>query len=578
MESPVDPAKVPEARAVAAGGALGAVRAALSALVEGARAQRLPPGSLDGLRLGADARAAWLGGWAEALGEVPVIVLGVAPTALQLGDISLIEAPDQDVAETLHAAGARAIVLFTGVSEDELLLLARMLLTSWPAPGQGELDLETAQWGLDLPHVYFDLIGPGEGGAESEIRVPGRLRAEVGDPGASQDGGVQGELLDAALLAELRALREAAAPPDAASFSNPTAPHPVPIELAAEAAAVRTGGDLHPAAVSDLLLQCIHAEPGPERTPLFTNAAVSYALGLLGGPVSPGPVVHGLLELLDPDLTPDAPLREGVRGAIEGIARSPHRERLLRVLAEAGEDELRGELFSIFSFVASDEAVASLAEALPRWAGRILADALLVRVSEAGPSIPDGIRGRLKMSGVGSILVALAMAARVDDTRLLDPVLAHADHPDAGVREAVLFALRKQRSNRVREFARARLGDAAAGVRIEALRYCVAYRDVEAGPWLEGRLSDPALAEVDEAEVRAVCIGAGRLLREHAEVALLEIGIGRRRAPHPSLPRYAMHGLKAIGTARARSALETIAADVPKLRAEALALLAQDER
>src|SRR4051812_42102266 len=109
METSGGPPNVPDARAVAGGGALGAVRTALAALVRGARSQRLLPGGLDGMRLSAASRGAWISGWAEALAEVPVIVLGVGPTALQLGDISVLDGADQDIAETLYAAGARGI-------------------------------------------------------------------------------------------------------------------------------------------------------------------------------------------------------------------------------------------------------------------------------------------------------------------------------------------------------------------------------------------------------------------------------------------------------------------------------------
>jgi hypothetical protein len=574
-----DPTHLPDARAVAGGGALGAAKTALSALVRGARGHRLAPGTLDELRLSSAARAAWVSGCLEALEDVPVLVLGVARSAIHLGEIAILDGADADVAGTLHAAGAQAIVLSSGVTEDELMELARLLLTRWPAigaAGPGEPDLETAHWGLDLPHVHIELAGGGPGPVHHESRTPGRFRAEVDDPTSAPPEGVQTGMLDPALLAELDALRADAA----ASVPEPAKPQPrgVPIELAAEAASVRSGGDLQPEAVAELLFSCIEADAGADQAGLLARWALGFALSLLGGPVSPGPVTHGLLLLLDPALSPDEAHRGAVRAAMDALATDPWRERLSRVVSDADEDEVRGDLFSVFSLVEGTDAVASLTEAIPHWATRILADAVLLREGDAGVDAIERARARLRSAGGGPVRLALAMAARLEDARLTDPVLAHADDPDPAIREAVLLALRKQRSSRVREVARRRLSDPVTAVRLEALRYCVAYRDPEAIPLVEARLSGPEVADLDETEVRALCLALGRLSAERAEALLADLATGRRRGSHPSLARFSLHGLKVAGTAKARAAIEEAAAGNARLQSEAQALLAGEDR
>ncbi|MFZ5475362.1 MAG: HEAT repeat domain-containing protein [Myxococcota bacterium] len=564
------PTRVPDARAVEGGGVPGALRTALHALVRGARAHRLQPGGLELLRVTDAARTAWLCGMQEALAGTPVVVIGVAPAGLWYGEIPVLDGAERDVADTLHAAGVRGLAVFAGVGEDELLQLARILLTAWPPPGQGDADLEAALWGLEMPHVHVERV-VSETGGDAELRTPGRLRgAGTGGERTAEGAVVVGTLTDEA-SAELRRLRDTAAPEPASLMNVKAAGAAIPPELAAEAASVRSGADLTPGAVGGTLIACLARETDPDRVPVQVHALLGYVLDLLGGPTPPSAPLHKLLEHLDPELDLDAPLREEIRLAAQALARPPLRDRLLRVLADAGENDLRGELFSLFSLVSEEEAVRALAEALPRWAARVLADAVLVRETVSGAISADAIRSRLGGAGTGELLMALAMAARSDDPKLIEPVFAHADHADPAVREAVLFALRKQRAPRVRDLVKRRLEDPAEPVRVEALRYCVAYRDAEVAPKLEARLA--AAADLGDAEARALCLALARLARDRAEGALIDLATGRRAASSPSVPKYALHALKAVGTTRARAAIQQVAATVPALADDAKRLL-----
>ena len=564
---------MPDAKAVAGGGVLGAVRGALHGLVKGARSHRVPPGGLETPRVSDAARAAWLNGIAEALSEMPVVVLGVSGGAIYLGDIPVLDGAERDVAETLHAAGARGMVLFAGISEDELLLLARILLTAWQPSGHGEVDLEMALWGQELPHVHFELVGSADG-PEAENRAPGRLRRSRAESAPDEETSEHDIMLSEAALAELRSLRDTA-PPEPATLVNVqiAGPLPLPPELVAESAAVQAAADLDPAQVATVLHACLAAENSGERAVLHASAMLHYALGILGGPVSPSPFLHHLLGFLDPELNPDHPHREAVRTALQAMFSDPHRERLLRVLADAPEEALRGELFSLFSLIHDERVVHGLAENVPRWVARVLADSLLLRETADGSSVAEPVRRRLQAPGIGSTLLALAMAARSDDARLIEPVLQHRDHADPVVREAVLYALRKQRSARVRDVVRRRLDDPAEVVRVEALRYCVAYRDTEMGPRIESRLLDPALGGHGESEIRALCLSYARLMRERAERPLLDIALGTRRGHHPVLPGLALQALRVVGTPGARTGIERVANEVPALSAQARALL-----
>jgi hypothetical protein len=553
------------------GDASAAVRGALQALARVSRTVRTRPGAIAPPPFGAE-REAWLEGIQEALEDLPVLALGVSPGAITLGDTPVLDGADRAIAEALHVAGVRAVTVFGGIGEDELVALAVILVTAWDGPNGARF--EAAAWGADLPHVYFDLAmapAPALAGLPSALRLLAlQLEAPAAEP-------TRVGPLAADAVATLRDLRDTIAPEPAALLDVHPAVSALPPEIVAEAAVIRAGADLDPGELAAALEMCLVAEPDPGRVVTLARALVAAAVDLFGGGADPAPLAHLALELLDTELTPTFTGRPAAGVAFRELAADPLRATLAARLPHTESADARGALFSLLCLADADGAE-KLAEVLPHWAVRVLADTVLLRETDAGGAQTERIRARLTSSAPSTLLLGLAMAARIEDGRLLESVLALAEHKNGDVRESVLFALRQQRSPRVRELVRRHLGDPAEGVRIEALRYSVAYRVNEATSWLEERLSDPALATSSEVELRALCIAYGRLARERAEGPLLDLALGRRRGGSPALARYALHGLRAVGSPRARGALEHVAADVPRLRDEALGLLAGDGR
>ncbi|MES2642541.1 MAG: hypothetical protein V4850_23860 [Myxococcota bacterium] len=542
-----------------------AVRAAFDALARASRALRPMPRSIAPVRVPLAERDAWIAGLAEALAKAPAFTVGVSPTGLVLGDAALLEPADRAIAEGLYGAGARAITLFAGVSEAELVSLLSLLLTEWSGE-TAAAELLRAAWGAELTHVHLDLVSSGPLGAPLPTKLPAIDLLDRPPEEPTRRGSLGAEGLQA-----LRMLRESL-PPEPASFVDvfPTA-GTLPPELIADASRVRAGVDLDPVELSRALHAAMLAAPAAAGT--LARALLGAAVDLLGGPVDAGPLLHTALEVADPDLTPDDDMRAVVRAAFADLTRDPMRRALVAALPASETPDLRAQLFSLLSLPLPDDGVLSLPALLPAWAVQVAADTELLREPDHGQPRAERVRARLSAPTPGVIALGLAMAARVDDPRLLESVLPHASHTNADVRLGALVALRQQTGPRVREIVLQRLADPVAAVRVEALRYGVAHRVAEVYPWIEARLQDPDLSLAQEAELRALCVAFGRLGRERAEGPLTELALGRRRMGHPAIGRLALHGLRAINTPNARAALQHVAAEVPRLRAEVESLL-----
>lgn len=539
-----------------------AVRGALEALARATRAARPRPGAIAPLRLPPAAREAWLDGLAEALAQLPVLALVVTPGAVLLGDTPVLDGADRALAEGLHRAGARAVTLFAGAPERELLALASLVATDWGARGDAAGDLLDAVWRADLPHAFFDLaeVAPGQArtaplGALARLAEPPEEPSRLGalSPDAS---------------AALRELRATMAPDPTALLGGAPSPAVIPPDLSAEVGLLAAGADLDPAVLGAALLAAVEAAADPDGVRRVAHALLTAAVDLFGEDV--GPLLHAANESVDADLAPNVADRAAAIAAYGTLAVDPLRSTLLARLPAAEAPELRGPLFSLFSLVRDEMAVTALAETLPRWAAAVLADTVLLR--EDAATRVEAVRARLASPSPAVAILGLAMAARLDEPRLVDPVLALADHAHPDVREGVLVALRQQTLPRVRDLVIRRLDDPAAAVRVEALRHGVAHRWPEILPRVEARLHDPG--GLEDIEIRALCIAYGRLAREAAETPLLDLALGRRKLG-PAFARYALHGLRAAGTPGARAALEHVASEVPRLRDEAVALLGE---
>ncbi|MDP2306871.1 MAG: hypothetical protein Q8P18_12680 [Pseudomonadota bacterium] len=542
-----------------------AVRAAFDALVRASRNVLLAPGALSPIRLPPAGREAWIGGLLEALAKVPALTIEVSPSGLTLGDTALLDPADRALAERLYGAGARAITLFAGASDADLVALAALLLTEWGAEG-GAIAFAGAAWGAELTHIHLDLASIGALVAATPGKLPAIDLLERPPEEPTRLGALGPDGLQA-----LRMLRDTL-PPEPASFVDvfPTA-GTLPLELMADAARVRAGLDIDPAELGRALLAAMLATPTTAGG--VARALLGAAIDLIGGPIDASPLLHLALEATDPELTPEDATRTAACAAFAELTRDPLRGALVAALPAAETPELRAQLFSLLSLPLPEEGVLCLPALLPQWAIQVVADTELLRETENGRSRDERVRARLSAQQPGVISLGLAMAARLDDPRMVDAILPLASHVSGEVRLGALMALRKQMGARVCSLVFQRLADPVAAVRVEALRYGVAHRVPDMLPWIEARLHEPDLSAAQEPELRALCVAFGRLGRERAESALTELAMGRRRLGHPALGRLALHGLRAINSSTARAALQHVAAEVPRLRQEAEALL-----
>jgi len=515
----------------------------------------------------------WVDALSQATADGRVVVLHFTSSAILLGDLPVADGAERRFAEGLHAAGLRSLTLFPGASPAELAAVGALLASDWSAKGAS--GFADAAWRADLPHLHLDLdeavADPTPPAAMPSLFAALALLARP--PEESQRRGTLG----ADALEALRHLRDTATPePTSFLDVHPTA-GVLPAELVAAVALVRGGTDLETAELGRALVAGIASATTATAARRVAREVMSSTVELIGSTLDATPLLHELLLKADPDLGVER-VRVAAGAAISELGKDPLRAALVARLPPVATLELRGQLFSLLSLPLSKDDVGALATVLPRWAVQVLADTQLLREMGESNVRLERVRERLGSDEPSALSLGLAMAARLDDARLLDTILTLAGHPLPGVRESALFALRQQTGRRVRALVVQRLTDTAPDVRVEALRYAVAHALPEVLPYLEARIGDPALEALQEPEIRALCIAFGRVARERAEPTLSELALGRRRAGHPALARFALHGLRAIGTPRARAALQHVAVEIPRLRHEAESLLAGEAR
>lgn len=552
-----------------------AVRAAFDALVRASRYARSHPGSLAPLRLRPADRDLWVGALTEALAKVPGFSVTVSPSALTLGDIPLLDPADRVLAASLHDAGLRAVTLVAGGPESELLALCSLLLTDW---GRDLAAFAHAVWGAELTHVHFDLAPGSVAGPpplhlpEQSPAVPPRHNRLPGTEALERppDAPTHRGALDPNALEAVRRLRETLAPASTFADVFPTA-GTLPPDLIAYATRVRGGLDIDPAELAHALLAAMLASPSSVGT--LARGLIGAAVDLMGSPTDPSPLLHTALEVIDPELTPETDIRSAALAALVPLTRDAVRRALLAAHGERETPELRAQLFSLLSLPVPADGLEPAPPLLPPWAMQIVADTELLRETDNGLGRAERVRVRLASPQPAIIALGLAMTVRVDDPRLLDSILPHATHASPEVRLAALLALRHHAGPRVRAAVMQRITDPDDSVRVEALRYGVAHRVPEMLAWVEARLQEPDLSALQEPELRALCVAFGRLGRDRCESPLADLALGRRRAGHPALVRLALHGLRASNSPSARTALQHIAEENPRLRHEAEALL-----
>ncbi|MBM4390330.1 MAG: hypothetical protein FJ090_04340, partial [Deltaproteobacteria bacterium] len=546
-----------------------------SALMKDAKAARMYQGiQTDQVASRSRFQAAFLGGLRDALAEVPMLMLEVTPDALFFGDAVVLEGSERqgDMLEVLFAEGLRMLSIEAGASDEELLTMARILLTPWHEHASNEPDLANTAWQADFTHVYFEVVDSlsdqeGEDHGESPVaRELLGLIKEINQRAAGDDDLTRMRQDEFAVLSKLQ---------DHVQFGDDEASDAAGIEdsigptLAAEVRALRNNADLDCADVVGLLTACLEHCPEPTRARAVGEAIFSYLVNAVASGAAAEHLVHRVHEVLNEELTPSLPHRDAVREAAAIMAREPLRSRLGRMFAAWDAREASGTAFSLFGLLPGEDDAIALADGLPQWAVRVLADTVLLRAAPEPRTAIEVPKRFCHATGAGSILLGLSMVARQGDPRLIETALAHAKSERDDVREAALVALRAQQTPRVRELVRAALVDPAEGVRMEAMRYAVAYRDAEVATALEVRLCNGALGELGATEVRALCIAYARLVPDRAEPLLGDFALGRRVPTHPELPRLVLHGLRAAGTGTARSLVEKVTRTVPALAEEA---------
>ncbi len=555
------------------------VKEALAALVKDAKAQRIYQGAdnTDAQTARSRFRHAFLAGIREALLEMPTLRLEVSPEAIYLGEHPVMESTERrgDLVEVLFSEGLRGVAIESSATDDELLTMAGLLLSPWQNHAADQPGLADAIWQADFAHLYFEVVDALSDRENEEVGESPIVRELVGlvtELNARADAEDQGETarLRQDELAVLLRLR------DHVSFAEgeQTEAERVRLEstlspaLIEEVTACRADTDMARADVAGLLTACLEAVDDEARARVIGEGLYSYVINAVLAEGGAAALVQRTAELLDPDLTPHLAHRDVVRAAAGVLAQEPTRSRIARLFAGRDPKETLGMAFTLFLLLPGEPEAIELAPALPSWAVAVLADTVLLRSAPEPRVAIDVPKRLLARPQLGAVLLGLAMAARQKDPRLIEPVIVHARHESDDVREGVLLALREHQTPRTRECVRAALADAAEKVRLEALRYSVAYRDLEVVRVIEDRLTSSSLSGASEVEVRALCIALARISGANAQKALVEFAEGTRPATNAALPRMALHGLKALNSESARAALNRLAHTIPALADE----------
>lgn len=551
------------------------LRTALQALLKEGRRSRLY-GARSGDEEMSRFKSMYLAAIDQALAEQPVVAVEVTTDALSYAGHVILGAEDKrgDLVDTLYAEGVRGVTFELGVTEGELLQFGNILLTPYAELHKEGRTLEELVWEADFTHIFFAIVerlgdeedGGVLGGDSPLVKSIAGLVEELNRTAGAdavkvrQDEFVVMRRLQEELGTELVKPEGGGAGWGALDLSP---------ALRAEVAACEAGEDLDEVDVVGLLAALV-GQADDQHGDVVAQALFHYAVGALeGDPDAASNTLARLRAFLDG--SHDSQFQRALRLSARVLAAAPLDERLATLVTEVGETTLRGPLFLLFGTLGVEGARLALAAKLPAWAIRVLADAWLV--DDPPADLVATIRRMLTRGDKGGALLGLALASRSDQPQLIDALLQATDDVDATVRELALVALRRYQTPRLREVVHRRLVDPTEGVRLEALRYVVAYREAEALPQLERRLLTVGAHEVSDAEVRALCIAIGRLGRDRGESFLIPLALGARPTNHPALGRAALDGLRAVGSTSARAAISRIAAEVPALADHARVLL-----
>lgn len=508
-------------------------------------------------------RQQYLQNFRDALAQINSIVMDITPDGVWVNDALAWEASERkgDIIEGLYTEGVRRITVEFGADDQELDRLAEILMTRWSSRSAEGLDLLSQVWESDFTHVHFEVLERlDEEGTLGESPMLPHLQALMLDLSRQDEVGLLRQD-EADILVKLRQEMEST------EAGQVRIGESLPAHVTDEVNRLLSEEDLEGVDLGGLLAFSLRYLDTFEDVELIGRAMVDFIGRQWASGQSANLALLHLLDFLDPEVTPFFSQREALRRAAQGLF---HDERTHH-LGQHDDEEHRAVIFSLVTAAADEGALLTMVRALPTWATRVVADAVLAIEWTTDDGIIEQIRGRLLAEDTASIRLGLGMASRLNAQSLVDVLMEQTHHNDPEVREAALYALRQHDLPRVHERVRVLLQDSSPAVRMEALRHCVAYRDATIGPLLESRLTQAA--NLGEPELRAICIALGRLYRGHAEMVCGEYALGTRRASHPMLPKLALQGLRAANSHAAKSYLDQVSKTHPTLATEAREIL-----
>ncbi|MFT4975877.1 MAG: hypothetical protein ACI8S6_001770 [Myxococcota bacterium] len=455
---------------------LAQLRAALMQLVQLATARRLrqddPP----------DASSIFTSRMREVLaGEQPV-VLQIQSDGMLCEDTKMVgeDLLSQHLCRVLAGAGLRAMFIEPSATDAELGRLIDLLARDWESRAVFEADLPTAAWQARFLAVHLDMaavaLTSDEQGDDDALVIA--LQRQLASPGLALEGEL-GVLLGMLRGAESRSKSwDAYSEESTGMLSHPRASEALHRELER----IRADKDVSHAQIGAIALEALRQAHSVAVVQLLARQLIEHTIqAFAAGRPEESAFLHGPLSLLDASLFSRWPYRAELSEALRGLGAAAMWDAVLEGLEHQPEPgPWLGPLFTLAASTPADEA-GRLAQHAARLSQRALrqavADGLALGQIRAG-SEPSAL---LSLAPPEAWTVALLAMSRSTDATVLAQVLARAGSDDADIREAVLVAVRRQQSPRIKGIAREALADRAESVRLEALRYLAVYRDTDGG-------------------------------------------------------------------------------------------------
>lgn len=409
----------------------------------------------------------------------------------------------QHLCRVLYKEGLRALFIEPVVSGEELQKLVDLLTWDWEDQAVFEPTLPTKTWQAGFKHIQLDIAAQARiiGQQSNDEMLLDTLRRQMATPDQLGERNIR------ALLQRLRDVTPQAAAWDPyheesdAMLSNLREAEALHQELEK----IQKDTDTTLADISRTLMEALRLAHSVEAVHQLCQQMVNHVLHVCAeGRPEDIAVIHGPLSLLDTRLFPKWPFRNQLHESLRGLAGVKMWDAVLEGWSRRPEESAwLGTLFTISSVTSPDAArqIAFFAARLPRRALRqAVADGLALVQIRAGrsPSI------LLQRTDPTSWTVSLLAMSRSSDATVLARVLSSFNSDNPQIREAVLVAVRRHQSPRIKEVVRAGLSDSAEAVRLEALRYIAVYRDTDGGAQIAEILRTLPPGSRSEQELRAM--------------------------------------------------------------------------